>query len=253
MYHNANRRISALKKQVINNFEFILKPNLKFYTSITGLAILIISLLTGFSIAKWLDQQKLNQAAAVKQKLEGRDKQIYKLEQQLNFVRVDLEVGKLSLQQVQQDLQTAQQENNKLKELLSFYQNVMAPELVADGVAVDSLEIEPTVVADQFRYKLVLIQTAQQKKYVKGYVKMSLNGRQAEQTQSFDLKQLSIADNDFNFNFKYFQILTGVFALPDEFTPGRIELEVTLPKRSGQAFSQIHKNFEWQPELTDTE
>ncbi|WAJ69874.1 DUF6776 family protein [Catenovulum adriaticum] len=242
-----------MKKQVINNFEFILKPNLKFYTSITGLAILIISFLAGFSIAKWLDQQKLKQVSGLHQKIEARDNQIYKLEQQLNFVRVDLEVGKLSLQQIQQDLQIAQQENNKFKELLSFYQNIMAPELAAGGVTIDRLIIEPTLVEDQFRYKVVLIQTAQRKKYVKGYIKMSLNGIQRQQPQSFELKQLSIEENDFNFNFKYFQILTGVFVLPDEFTPERIELEVTLPKRSGQAFSQTHQNFEWQPERTDAE
>lgn len=253
MYHNANRRISALKKQVINNFEFILKPNLKFYSSITGLAILIISFLTGFSMAKWLDQQKLNQVSALQQKLEARDNQIYKLEQQLNFVRVDLEVGKLSLQQIQQDLQTAQQDNNKFKELLSFYQNIMAPELAAGGVTIDHLMIEPTLVEGQFRYKVVLIQTAKHKKYAKGHIKMALKGIQNEQTRSFELEQLSIEENDFNFNFKYFQILTGIFVLPDNFTPGRIELEVTLPKRSGQAFSQIHKNFDWEPELTQVE
>jgi len=242
-----------LKKQVINNFEFILKPNIKFYTTIVGAAILIAAFFIGFSLSHWLDQQKLAQTHALTQKLEARDKQIYKLEQQLNFVRVELEVGKLSLQQIQKDLQTVQQENNKFKELLSFYQNVMAPELTADGVTVDRLYIEPTLVDKQFRYKVVLIQTNKQKKFAKGTISIDFQGIQNNQAKHFSLSQLTLDETDLNFSFRYFQIIEGRFILPDQFTPEKVQLKVTLPKRRGQEFSEMNKTFDWQPEITHQE
>ena len=253
MYHNQIIRIIALKKQVINNFEFILNPNIKFYTSMLGLAILIAAFFLGFSLAKWLDQQKLAQTEAMQLKIDERDQQINRLEQQLNFIRVESEVDKLSLQQIQQNLQNAQQENIKTKELLSFYQSIMAPELSAGGVTIDRLYIEPTLVEQEFRYKVVLIQTSKQKSYAKGNLVINLSGIQNEQTSSFDIGQLAVQENDLNFSFKYFQILEGSFVIPENFTPEKVELIVTLPKQRGQEYSQTSKTFDWMPEITHQE
>ncbi|MCU4676045.1 hypothetical protein N7931_10405 [Catenovulum sp. 2E275] len=242
-----------MKKQVINNFEFIFRPNIRFYTTLVGLAILLFAFLAGFGIAKWLDQKKLDQYSTLQKRLEARDEQVYQLEQQLNFVRVEAEVGKLSLQQIQQDLQTAQQNNIRYKEQLSFYQNIMAPELNAGGVTIDRLYIEPTLIAQQYRYKVVLIQTSKIKQFAKGNVTINLKGMQNEQASNFEISQLALSENDMSFNFKYFQILEGNFVLPENFTPERIELTVTLPKARGQEHSETSQVFDWQPEITHQE
>lgn len=238
-----------MKKHVIRNFDFIFRANLRFYSTITGIVLLGIAAFLGFSIAKWQDKVQLAEATKVKQNLLVKEKDLFSVEQKLNFTRVELEVGKLSLKQLQQDLRELQQTNTRLKEQLSFYQNVMAPELTADGVMIDTLQIEPTVIENQFRYRVVLVQTSKQKKFAKGYIELTVNGSRSNRNAALNLTDLKSTENDYTFSFRYFQILEGEFVLDPDFTPERVHLTVTLPKRSGQSYSHTEKEFDWQPEV----
>ena len=159
----------------------------------------------------------------------------------------------MSLQKLQAELKRVQQDNTQLKEKLTFYQSVMAPELSADGVTVDELLIEPTLIENQYRYKVILVQTSKQKRFAKGYISLSLHGIQNDKNFSIDLKQLAVDENDSSFSFRYFQILEGEFVLPERFTPERVSLTVTLPKRSGQSYSRTELDYDWAPQVVHRE
>ncbi|WP_152537588.1 DUF6776 family protein [Catenovulum agarivorans] len=198
-------------------------------------------------------QTDIKQVEALNQTIDEKNQALFQTEQKLNFIRVELEVNNMSLQKLQTELKQVQQENTKLKETLTFYQSVMAPELTADGVMVDELLIEPTLIDNQFRYKVILVQTSKQKRFAKGYISLTLFGIQNGKNFSIDMKKLAIADSDTSFSFRYFQILEGEFVLPERFTPERVNLAVVLPQRRGQSYSRTELDYTWSPQVVHRE
>jgi hypothetical protein len=61
--------------------------------------------------------------------------------QQINFLKVEIEIEKQAAVHVNKQLQVEHQKNFKLQKELSFYHKMMAPELEAKGVEVDSFEL----------------------------------------------------------------------------------------------------------------
>ncbi|MER2494143.1 DUF6776 family protein [Catenovulum sediminis] len=242
-----------MTKQVFKNLEIISKANMRFYSGLFGLGVLLLALMLGFNVKGWMNEQQAKDMLQIQQQIEEKDSELFQLEQKLNFMRVELEVNNLSLQQMQKELKAQQQENRKLKELVTFYQSVMAPELNADGVMVDDVFIEPTLVHNQFRYKVILVQTSKQKKFAKGYIELTLQGIQNGKNAEFPVKSLSLADNDLSFSFRYFQILEGEFVVPENASIERVNLAVILPRRRGQEYSRTELDFDWSPQVIHRE
>ncbi|WP_016957482.1 DUF6776 family protein [Catenovulum agarivorans] len=242
-----------MKKQVVKNFEIIWAINKKFFASLFGLFLLAAAAAIGVAIAYKILQSDIKELEALNQTIDEKNQTLFQLEQKLNFIRVELEVNNMSLQKLQAELKRVQQDNTQLKEKLTFYQSVMAPELAADGVIVDELLIEPTLIENQYRYKVILVQTSKQKRFAKGYISLSLHGIQNDKNLSIDFKQLAVDDNDTSFSFRYFQILEGNFVLPERFTPERVNLAVVLPRRSGQSYSRTDLDYDWSPQVVHRE
>lgn len=235
------------------NLDIIWRHQLAFFKSGAGLTLLLLAACLGYLIAKWSFDQEKQQLKQQTEKLAEHIAMQQEAEQQLNFVRVEMEVDKLALQSLQQELHSVHQENAFLKRELTFFQNVMAPEMNADGVILDDFEIEPTLSAERFRYRVTLVQTKRVKRYAKGYLNMKIKGKGSSGVRTIDLDQIALTDSEQRkFNFKYFQIIEGEMVIPTGFEPERVELSVTLPKSRWQKYKRLEHSFTWQPSFGST-
>jgi hypothetical protein len=228
-------------KQVYYNLEIIWRNISQFYTGVFGILVIVIFTSLGYFVASKYNTHLQEQNIYFESLIEQHQDELIAIQQQLNFVLVELEVEKLASQNLQTDLQQLKLQNAELKKERTFYQNVMAPELNAEGVLLDDLILEPTLSANRFRYKVVLVHTRKQKRYASGHVLLDVTGKLNDKiTQTNIIKKA-----DGGFSFKYFQVLEGELILADGFRPERVEISIVLPKKRWQKYSRVDKSFTW--------
>ncbi|MCC5854482.1 MAG: hypothetical protein JJU10_02225 [Idiomarina sp.] len=177
--------------------------------------------------------------------MENLHQQVNQLEYQKNILQVELDVERAASRALQGELRGALEDNAVISRELAFYQRVMAPELDADGVAVDSLVVAATGASNSFYFRLILLQLERAQQLVTGQVTIQLRGQLNGERQQYSLIELAgLADDASSFSMNYFSLLEGTFQLPDGFQPETISVHV----RSGRR--QLERVFQWQ-ELMD--
>ena len=144
---------------------------------------------------------------------------------------------------LQETLTQLHEEKFNLEEELHFYQNLAAvnPEEKAQfPVNIKKFTITPQQTEQAYRYRLVLTYLEKkgetQRGTVQFYVLGSLNGR--KQRLKMQQSQSNIA---LNYEFRHFQRLSGILALPEQFIPEQIVVD--LKPSQGKAVQQV---FTWQ-------
>jgi hypothetical protein len=143
-----------------------------------------------------------------------------------------------------EDLNASLQDSTRtiadLREELNFYRNIMTPANKEHGLQIQKLTIEPAGIADQYRYKLVLIQTLDHKRAVRGKVGMEVVGVQGGKESTISVKDSE--QTPLALNFRYFQRLTGTIRLPTDFKPTRVRVKVTA---NGGRGADVDRWYDW--------
>lgn len=153
------------------------------------------------------------------------------LNSELNVKKVELEVASIANEQAQLSYKEFMRKDAELREQVSFYQKVMAPELSQDGFVVESVEILSTASANNYAISVMMLQRENIKAIIKGTLNISLQGSQNTVPIKYDLKEL-LDDKSKNmaFSFKYFQVLELRVTLPENFIPEQIEIKTDIYK-----------------------
>lgn len=169
---------------------------------------------------------------------------------QINYLTVELEVEQNAATDVKSELVSLRQESAQLRTELNFYQKVLAPELVADGLAIERFSIESSNRKNHYTFSFALVQTDTRKRNAKGYIRLNLKGSEDGQTRTLDLAKLANLNNEnLRFSFHYFQYFQGEFTLEEGFIPEDIEIKVVQPKTKWQAYKAFSQKMDW-PDLS---
>ncbi|MDN3653481.1 hypothetical protein QWY77_12080 [Thalassotalea ponticola] len=165
---------------------------------------------------------------------------------QINTLLLELEIERLANQKAQNALRLVEDEHFSLRKELAFYEKIMAPEKTANGVIIDDVEITPTASANHYRFRVVLVQQQQSKRYAKGYIALKLKGSKNQRPASIDITNLSTLDKEaLSFSFQYFQVIEGAFTLPDDFIPESVDVSAILPKGRWQKYHRLDETHAW--------
>lgn len=165
------------------------------------------------------------------------------LEYQINILRVERDVDRVAIEKLQQELRQSHVDAAETRRELAFFQQIMAPELDADGVVIDSLTLT-TAGEGIYHFRLILLQLERtQQNMVTGTYSLTIRGRSEAEQASYDLLQLAGIEQENgerSFSMNYFNRLDGTFQLPDNFQPEMIAVEIQV--RGERQFSQ---QFPW--------
>ncbi len=154
-----------------------------------------------------------------------------RLVSEFNMLKVELDIAELANEQSQIANSESLSREQALKEQISFYQRVMAPELSQDGFVVERMEIAPTLSDNNYAIKLMMLQHENIKAVVKGELDIRIFGSEDGKPTSFSLA--SVQDepkSSMEFAFKYFQVIETSVTLPENFTPDRFEISTDIYK-----------------------
>ena len=127
-----------------------------------------------------------------------------------------------------QTLVKHQQEILALKEELAFYQGIVSPSSSALGVNLQSFKVEEKKGQDLHGFKLVLTKSGKSNRKVKGKFKIVFRGDKAGTATEFKLEDILAGKKEKSqaFNFRYFQVFEGDFAMPAGFIPYEAEIHI---------------------------
>lgn len=143
-----------------------------------------------------------------------------------------VQMNETAFQELDRSLKASSQEIVKLREELNFYRNIISPTDKKSGLRIQNLSIEPAG-ANQYRYKLVLIQALKHEQTIRGSANFEISGSQGGEETLFQVPTAKV-------NFKYFQDIEGRFELPKNFKPRRVK--VNIAPAGAQA---IEETYAW--------
>lgn len=204
----------------------------------------------GFQMSGQIVIWQKSQLNTQQQRLTGLYEELDQKIRQINYLTIEMEVEQNAAVQMKQELLGLKEESLQLRTELNFYQKVLAPELVADGLAIEQFDIESTNRINHYKFKFALVQTDTRKRNAKGYIKLNIVGIEDGQTRTLDLAKMSnLAAEQLRFSFHYFQYFEGEFELKEGFIPEDIEIKVVQPKTKWQPYKSFNEKLEW-PELS---
>ena len=226
-------------KQKLGRFQFL----------IILIVALGISGYLGFHLGGGIDLWQQNKIIELEQRLTKNYQELDNKIRQINYLSVELEVEKNASEQVKQEVLELKQESFALRRELNFFQKVMAPELIVDGISVEQFQVEATNIKGRYKFRFALVQTNTKKRNAKGHIRLKLLGSKGESKVEFDLAKLAqLKKSDLTFSFNYFQYFEGEFELANGVMVDSLEVKVIQPKTKWQSYKASTQVLPW-PEL----
>ena len=137
---------------------------------------------------------------------------------------------------------------NKIQEqgeTIEFYRGIVAPADGQRGLRVQNLRFSKSSEERTFNARLVLIQTKQHDRSVKGQVNLSIEGLQSGVAATLELEQLLPAEakSSWSYAFRYFQKFDRELQLPEGFVPEKVNIEL---RSQSTAVDNVSQSFPWQ-------
>jgi hypothetical protein len=153
------------------------------------------------------------------------------------------QVDKKGYSGVEQTLKDLQDEMLELKQEVAFYRGIVSPTDTASGINVTDFSISHIGEGHAYRFKLVMTQTKNNTRLVRGYIRVAFEGVQDGAQVEKTLYQVSGGKlNKLKLRFKYFQNIEGEIVLPEGFLPSRVIVDVVSV---GKDAIRLKKTFDW--------
>lgn len=137
-------------------------------------------------------------------------------------------------------------ENAALKKELVFYQRIMAPETVINGVTLDSLIFTPEVSENYYYMQVVLVQVQKNKRHIKAQGELTVYGSMDGKPAEYTWKELRDKKNEsLDFSFRYFQGIEATIKFPTGFVPERVTFAADIKGNRWNSGIKLNQSFEW--------
>jgi hypothetical protein len=166
------------------------------------------------------------------------------LRRQLAIAETAGDIDRATYSQVESTLGELQAKIQAQEEELVFYRGIVSPQDGVAGLRIQSLEVLPSDGEGRYLLRLLLVQAIVHSRRVSGAVKLQLEGTQDGQTVSFDAAELVVPGEpyDMAYEFRYFQGVETELALPLNFEPQHVAVEIWPNEARAE---RINQTFDW--------
>lgn len=222
-----------------------------FKSALLLLTVIALCLFTGYRLGNYYHYFQVTSLEQQKLRLE----QLYQQQEEnialIHTLEVELAVEQLANKKAQDLLKAAAEEKFDLQTQLAFYEKVMAPEKKSTSLFVEDLKIQAGKKPNTYQFQVTLLQQQLKRRYSKGYIDLvfegsanEVGGDKAVKLKLTDVSALNKKDG--SFSFQYFQMISGEFTLPANFTPENVVVSTILTKSRWQKYAKNETNLAWQ-------
>jgi len=208
--------------------------------------LMVLCLFTGYRLGNFYHHFQKTTLDKQKNRLEHLYKEQALQVERIHTLEVELAVEQLANQNAQVTLQQMAGEHYQVKKQLGFYEKVMAPEKGANGLVIDNVKITASQSPNHYHFQVTLVQQKLKKRYAKGYVDIMVMGSLANKPSQLVLSNIStMTKKNLSFSFKYFQVISGDFTLPNDFVAENIQVSAILTKSKWQKYQKLNEYIPW--------
>lgn len=216
----------------------------------TLLVVLVVALgLGGYQYGRWSIWHERGTAVVERDELREvtreQEEELKDLRRRVLVTESSNAVDRRAYQEVQQTVLNLNARIAQLENELHFYQRVMAPETVDQGLRIDSLDLRPAGEERSYEYQVVITQVTDNNAFIEGRALISLVGTRGQtKNVTLPLKDVSeeVDDLSVRFRFRFFQNVTGKLTLPDDFEPEKVQV---ILQSTGSRAMRIEQEFDW--------
>lgn len=217
-----------------------------FKSALLLVILIVLCLFTGYRFGNFYHHFQTTTLAQQKIRLESLYKEQALQTERIHTLEVELSVEQLANQNAQATLKRMADEHYQVKKQLGFYEKVMAPEKGANGLVIDNVKITATQSPNHFNFQITLVQQQLKKRYAKGYVDLLIMGSSENKPSQLALFDIStVTKKNMSFSFKYFQVISGSFQLPNDFIAEKVQASAILTKSKWQKYQKLNKTLSW--------
>ncbi|MDX2369594.1 MAG: hypothetical protein QNK36_14530 [Colwellia sp.] len=207
---------------------------------------MVLCIFTGYRLGNFYHHFQTTTLAQQKNRLENLYQEQALQVERIHTLEVELAVEQLANQNAQVTLKQMADEHYQVKKQLGFYEKVMAPEKGANGLVIDKVKITASQSSNHYNFQITLIQQQLKKRYAKGYVDIMVTGSFENKPSQLSLSDITTATKkSLSFSFKYFQVISGGFTLPNDFIAEKIQVSAILTKSKWQKYQRLNKTLPW--------
>ncbi len=175
----------------------------------------------------------------------GVEEELVALRDSFEVQRVQHQLDVATLEIVRKEIAAQKDQIAQLEEGLQFYQSLMAPEVIAQGLSLRKLELVSTDEPDRFVFRLVAQQEAMKHPLLKGSLSIELFGQWDGDEISYSLAKLSdnFEASTVALRFRYFQAVEGELQIPPGFEPRSFKV---VAKASSPHTAEIREEYPWE-------
>ncbi|MDX2319065.1 MAG: hypothetical protein QNK26_00520 [Moritella sp.] len=169
-------------------------------------------------------------------------------------VEAELQTTQILVDQLTEQQRTMFNENTELKRELVFFQRIMAPEDVINGVKLESLTFIPEVSEDYYFMKIVLMQVQKKKRHIKASADLVFYG--SEEGEPVEYRWSDLVDENqqkLTFSFRYFQTIEASVKFPLGFVPERVAFVGKVKGNRWNSAINLTQNFDWSAVLQSSD
>ena len=171
------------------------------------------------------------------------EKIILELQDQVLMLKQTAEVDAQAAGLLQQDMKALQDEIFYMKQELELYQGVIDSSRTVVGLAVNGMYIKPLSKENNYQMKLILVHVAKSSQVTEGKIAIEIEGTSNELLRRIDLKELAIDKPlDLSFKVKSFSRTEYYFALPPNFYPERVFIQLRPSRKNDPV---VDKVYDW--------
>lgn len=221
------------------------KSRLIVFVSVAATAIVLYGIFElgrqvgGYS--KFAEMQRRRELLA---KVETLEQDNEKLRADIAAIELDRSVDRKTNADVKKTLAELQAQVLKQREQLAFYQGIVQPEEGLGGLRVQRFQIVDAGAENRYQLRMLLVQSIRQDAVASGSAIIEIEGVLNNEPVQLSLAEVGAtkrADGQVPFKFKYFQNIEQDIALPKNFEPRAVTVEV----RSGQR-APVRESYPWQ-------
>ena len=177
----------------------------------------LVAVILAFLAGSWLGQSGALDSnlknSELRAELRDARQELRTVRHDLARYRAEVEVADQAREQLRQEIRGLRDQSAELEEAVSFYKNVMSPGASDAPMQVQKFEVTPDNGERRFRYRLILVQSGDNRGYLSGTVSFALNGSRDGERVTLDGDELLGENSDLRFRFRYFQELSGTLTV----------------------------------------
>ena len=229
-------------------------PYVTAYADIAGGAVHLLWVVSyWFGSSRLIDKseelkQENNQMQAELMRLESQNE---KLASRIAVLERSSRIDRQAAENVRVQVRELEERKAELTKTMAFYQSIIAPEDLNEGVRLNAFDLLPGEKPNQYRLRMVVSQVSRTNNFLRGSLKARVTGEQDGKTVSLSLLELAGAGEAPALGFRYFSrfpMIVGLWTSSFQMISNRKKSPLILVFASGGA-RNLEVTYDWQEEL----